>query len=132
MKFRLLLLVVTLLFTCTGCAFAGIGAGIGSAFPKTERVSEPERDAPVDVHADSGETTSGRYIGEEPGNLVLLRHDEIVRVGKEHVAEVRKRKGSHWVEGFLVGGAIDLVVSGVLAYLAVQSLGSGLSAMGGM
>ena len=50
----------------------------------------------------------------------------------EHVQEVRKPKGSHWVEGFLAGGAVDLVLTGVLTFLAVQGFGAGLSAMGGM
>lgn len=108
MKFRLLLLVATLLFCSTGCVFAGIGAGIGSAFPKTEEVSE------------------------RGDGIVLQQHDALVSIGKEHVQEVRKRKGGHWVEGFLAGGAVDLVVTGVLAFLAVQGFGAGLSAMGGM
>ena len=45
----------------------------------------------------------------------------LVRIGQEHVTEVRKKKG-----------AVDLVLGGVLSCLAVQSFGSGLSAMGGM
>jgi hypothetical protein len=56
----------------------------------------------------------------------------LVRIGQEHVTEVRKKKGNHWATGFLVGGAVDLVLGGVLSCLAVQSFGSGLSAMGGM
>jgi hypothetical protein len=120
MKSRLFLLLI-LLSMSTGCAFAGIGAGIGSAFPKTEAVAHaPENDTPVDVR------------NEDNGEILVRRHEEILRVGKEHVAEVRKRRGSYWVEGFLIGGAIDLVLSGVLAYCAVQSFGAGLSAMGGM
>jgi len=105
MKSRLLLLLVLLVMS-TGCAFAGIGAGVGSAFPKTALVTEPEQET----------------LGEQPAT----------DLEKEHVPEVRKRKGNHWLTGFLVGGAVDLVLSGVLAYFAVQSFGSGLSAMGAM
>jgi hypothetical protein len=119
MKWRLLFLVLTLLFTSTGCAFAGIGAGVGSAFPKTERAAEPKADTLV--------------VGSEDSNgLVLLPQHDVVHVADEHVTNVRPRKGSHWLEGFLVGGAIDLVAGGVLAYFAVHSLGSSLSAMGAM
>jgi hypothetical protein len=132
MKSRFLLLCFVLLFGSTGCAFAGIGAGIGAAVPKTETVTTPEADAPVDLRSDDKTIASGKWVGEENGDVLVRHHDEVLHVEKARVAEIRKRTGSHWLTGFLIGGAADVILGGVLTVLAVRSFGSGLSAMGGM
>jgi hypothetical protein len=135
MKLRLFLLVLAL-FTSTGCAFAGIGAGVGSMFPKTEQVADGEtlsRSTEVDVHADDGSTiASGNYRGVEGGEILLQRRDDVVRVARDRVGEVRKHTGSHWLSGMLVGMAIDAVLIGCASFYFVQSFGAGLSSLGAM
>jgi hypothetical protein len=122
MKSRLLVLLLLVLFTSTGCAFAGIGAGIGAAIPKTETVTRADTDAlGGEAHVETSERT----------DALAPQHVAILHVAKERT-EVKKHKGNHWLTGFLVGGAVDLVLGSVLAYLAVQSFGAGLGAMGGM
>jgi hypothetical protein len=104
--------------TLLGCT--AIGAGIGAAVPRYERV-EPPYDAslkegaslhltPKPAAADA-EPIAGDYVGADDGELTLKTANDDRTIPAADIGEVKKRSGSQWFIGFWIGLLVDLTVA---------------------
>jgi hypothetical protein len=118
---------VTMLFvgaaalTLPGCTV--IGAAVGSAIPKNERVGPPydaslKEGTPVHLtpgpEAADPEPVDGTYVGTHDSRLTLKTATGERTIQEGDVAELKKL-GSHWFEGLMIGALVDLTLASVVA-----------------
>lgn len=98
-----------------------IGATIGSSIPKTQTLSsEPtSNEASVGQHVEieerDGETLSGTYGGHYDERLWVENGNTSTSIRERDVKSARVKQDNYFLEGFLVGLALDATVLAVLA-----------------
>jgi hypothetical protein len=127
-------LPVVILVACATLALQGcaaVGAGIGAAFPKYDRVYPPyqaslPQGTPVrltlspEAAGPESEPIDGEFVGTSGGKLTLQTTNRDRAFPEGDIAELKRRSGSHWLEGLVFGAVVDVTVA-VIIVLAVSS-----------
>jgi hypothetical protein len=122
-------LLVVMLVGCAALALEGctaVGAGVGSVFPKYDRVYPPygatlKEGTPVRLTTEAEpEPVDGNYVGAHDGRLTLQTEGRDRTYPEGDISELRRRSGSHWLEGLLFGAVADVTIA-VIVVLAVSA-----------